>query len=246
MAQRLTDGSTFVADADVDNRTGKVIRYGYSTGGSATSVSIPDSTNSTLKRFRTVSWHGTVPSGGSIYVYYQLQGGTLKSGGKQTSGTGGSFTLPSANAYYMSYKVVLNRGTYGTAPLLKDLSITWEPAAAGATLTYPAAGTTTNTNLNTINPSYVGTSSVETSYTAFGTDTTGTGDSGIQRGAVMAPAGGLIDDPTKSARVQSGASTKSQLAGAALVALVLAMGVALAPLKKVVPKLRHVATTMFR
>jgi hypothetical protein len=248
MAQRLTDGSTLVADADVDNRSGKVIRYGYSSSGYATaSQNIPDSTNTTLKRFKTVSWHG-VPAGGSIAVYYQIQGGTLKLGGTQKSGTSGSFSLPSASAYYMSYKVVLTRGTsYGATPILKDLSIAWEPAPVGATLTYPAAGTNTNTNnLNTINPSYVGTSSVETSYAAFGTDTTATAGSGIQRGAIMAPAGGLIDDPTREVRVGSGASTKSQLAGVGVVALVLILGFAFAPLARAVPKLRHAAAMMLK
>lgn len=246
MAQRLSDGSTLVADAEASS--GKVVRYGYATSGYATSSHIDAGSPTVLKRFLNLSWHGTVPAGGSIEIWYSIAGGTLKLGGTQKSGTSGSFALPSAAGTYMTYKVVLKRGTsYASTPVLKDLSIGWQVVStSGSTLYYPPAGTNTGTTTGTtVNPSYVGTSSVSTSDTAAYT-ATATPDTVVQTGAIMAPAGGLIDDPTKTARVGSGASLASQIAGVAALALILTTGFVLGPLSKAVPKIHQMTMLIFK
>lgn len=234
---RGEDGTTLVADPGNE----KILRYGYAVNGTAESKQIDCGTAGVRKKFLSVSWHATVPSGTRVEVSYSIDGGSYKL-------VPASGKLPSyAVGTYMRYKVTLRRGTYATAPILHDISIGWQvaPTTSGY-VTYPAAGTNTGTGsgtgTGTVNPSFIGTASVGTTGTATETVV----DDGTRRGFVMAevpPGGG------KGPRIQNvkaSAPLSTQLGGLGLLVLALSTGAGLGPLAGIAPKLVHMAGAILK
>jgi hypothetical protein len=127
-AVRLPSGAIAVADQG----NARVVTFSYHSPASIDSAALDMGLPNVPKLFTGISWHAHGVSGNSgvsATVLYSIDSGAWVS-----AGTSGSFALP-ANAVGSSikYRVTLATTNGASAPVLDDLTISWEPPGSPAT-----------------------------------------------------------------------------------------------------------------
>jgi len=185
---RLTDGATIIGD--INNK--RLVRYGYRPHREyvATSGYLDPSSSVAVKWFTRMTARVTVPAGSLATIEYTTDSPSSSSATWLSLPTGG--VLPDATkGAGMAYRVLMSAGDAGSAPVLKDLSVTW-------TATAPSTGSSNNDNTSNTNNTSNTTKKSTTSNTTKKSTTTqsrrgsGTVDSsasGSDEATTVAPGG---------------------------------------------------------